>query len=72
VLFRDSLQNPPTSLPVNFYYTTDGTTPTTSSTLWNGSTPILVSATETIKVIATAANYGYGNSAVASATYTIQ
>lgn len=70
--FRDSLQNPPTSLPVSFYYTTNGATPTTSSTLWDGSTPILVSATETIKVIATAANYGYSNSAVASATYTIQ
>jgi beta-lactam-binding protein with PASTA domain/N-acetylneuraminic acid mutarotase len=50
------------------YYTTDGTTPTTSSTIYNGA--INVSATETIQAIAVAA--GDANSAVASATYTIQ
>ena len=49
------------------YYTTDGTTPSTSSTLYSG--PISVTATKTIQAIAVAA--GYTNSAVASATYTL-
>ena len=49
-------------------YTTNGTTPTTSSTKYT--TAISVSATETIEAIAVAA--GYTNSAVASAKYTIQ
>jgi N-acetylneuraminic acid mutarotase len=49
------------------YYTTDGTTPTTGSTVYTG--PIAVSSTETIEAIATAS--GYLTSAVASATYTI-
>ncbi len=49
------------------YYTTDGTTPTPSSRQYNG--PINVDATETIQAMATAPNDG--NSAVASATYTI-
>jgi hypothetical protein len=49
------------------YYTTDGTTPTTSSTAYTG--PIPVSATETLEVIAAAT--GDSNSAVASAAYTI-
>jgi N-acetylneuraminic acid mutarotase len=49
------------------YYTTDGTTPTTSSTLYNG--PLAVSHTETVQAIAIAP--GYPNSGVASATYVI-
>ena len=49
------------------YYTTDGTTPTSSSTLY--SAPITVSSTTTIKAIAMAS--GYTDSDVASATYKI-
>ncbi len=53
----------------SIYYTTNGTTPTTSSTLYNSGTPISVSATTTIEAIAVAS--GYANSPVASGTYTI-
>jgi len=53
----------------SIYYTTDGTTPTTSSTLFSASSPIAVASTTTIEAIAVAS--GYMNSAVASGTYTI-
>jgi Chitobiase/beta-hexosaminidase C-terminal domain len=49
------------------YYTLDGSTPTTSSTLYGG--PITVNVTETVKVIAAAA--GFTQSAVGSASYVI-
>jgi hypothetical protein len=49
------------------YYTTDGSTPTTGSTLVSGA--ISVSSSETLKVLAVATNYS--NSAIASAAYVI-
>jgi len=49
------------------YYTTDGSTPTTASTVYSGS--ITVSATETLQAIAVAT--GYTESGAASAQYTI-
>lgn len=53
----------------SIYYTTNGTTPSSSSTLYASGTPIAVSATTTIEAVAVAT--GYLNSAVASSTYTI-
>src|SRR5438046_10584830 len=49
------------------YYTTDGSTPTTSSIVYTG--PISVTQTTTLRALATAS--GMANSTVASATYTI-
>jgi hypothetical protein len=51
----------------SIYYTTNGATPTTASTLYSG--PITIASTETLEAIATANNSS--RSAVASATYTI-
>ena len=52
----------------SIFYTTNGSTPTTSSTKYSG--PINVTASETIKAIASAS--GYRPSAVASETYNLQ
>ena len=51
----------------SIYYTTDGSTPTTSSTKYTG--PVLVSTSETLSAIA--AETGYTSSPVVSASYTI-
>ena len=53
---------------MTIYYTTDGTTPTTSSTQYTGPILVLVGTT-TVKAIAVAP--GWSQSAVASATYSI-
>ena len=52
----------------DIYYTTDGSTPTTSSTLYSGA--ITIGTTQTVKAIAVKS--GCENSEVASAAYTIQ
>lgn len=49
------------------YYTTNGTTPTTSSSVY--STPLSVTSATTVRAIATSS--GYSTSAVAVAAYTI-
>jgi hypothetical protein len=49
------------------YFTTNGSNPSTRSTLYNG--PVTISATTTLKAIAVAT--GYSNSAIAGATYTM-
>lgn len=51
------------------YYTTDGTSPATSTSALQYSAPITVTSTETIQAIAAAA--GFANSAIVSGTYTI-
>ena len=62
VTISDTTPNP------TIYYTTNGTTPNTSSAIYDG-TAITVSSTETIQAIATAS--GFTQSATAIATYTI-
>jgi len=57
-----------TTTGATIYYTTDGTTPTTSSSVY--STPIAISTTTTVKAMAV--KTGMDNSSVATATYTIQ
>ncbi len=52
----------------SIYYTTDGTTPTTASTLYSVSSPIAVSATTTIEAIAVAS--GYATSGVSTGIFT--
>ena len=54
---------------VSIYYTTDGSTPSTSSTLYAG--PLTVGATETINAFATTTTTGVTASSVSSAAYTI-
>src|SRR5271165_3666745 len=56
-----------TSPNASIYYTTNGTTPTTSSTVYTA--PLTVSASETVQAMATAS--GFFNSNVSSAAYTI-
>jgi hypothetical protein len=50
------------------YYTTDGSTPTTSSAVYSG--PISINRTATVKAMAAAS--GMANSNIASDTYTLQ
>ena len=56
-----------TTAAATIYYTTNGATPTTASTMYAGA--IKVNSTETIEAIAAAA--GFSDSDVATATYTI-
>ncbi|MFY0741512.1 chitobiase/beta-hexosaminidase C-terminal domain-containing protein [Solibacillus silvestris] len=52
------------------YYTTDGSEPTTESTVYNGSTGIVINEAKTIKAFATATDLD--NSEVATFAYTIK
>jgi hypothetical protein len=60
----------PTSPDAVIHYTTSGTTPTVNSPVFSLGAPITVSASETIKAIATMTGYA-APSAVSSAAYTI-
>jgi chitobiase/beta-hexosaminidase-like protein/VCBS repeat protein/List-Bact-rpt repeat protein/FG-GAP repeat protein len=57
-----------TTSGARIYYTTDGSAPTTSSTVYSG--PVSVTRTTTLRAMAAAS--GMADSAVASATYTLQ
>lgn len=57
-----------TTTSATIYYTTDGSDPTTGSSVY--SSPLTVSSTQTIKAIA--AKSGYSNSAIGTAAYTIR
>ncbi len=61
-----TISDPMPGAAIVIYYTTDGTTPTTNSNVYNNGA-ITVSSTETLKAFATA--IGYSASAVATATY---
>ena len=56
-----------TTTGATIYYTTDGTDPTTSSSVFSSSNPISVSTNTTIKAMATAS--GHNNSSIATAHY---
>lgn len=53
----------------SIYYTTDGSTPTTGSTLYSGAFNSVSSGSETVKALCTAS--GYGDSGIASNAYVI-
>lgn len=57
-----------TTSGANIYYTTNGSTPTSSSTRYAGAIP--VTSSTTLKAVASAS--GYTDSAVATATYTLK
>ena len=59
-----------TSPSATIYYTTNGSTPTTQSAVFSISSPITVSATETLKAIAVVPGYA-APSAVGAASYTM-
>jgi hypothetical protein len=61
VVISDSTTGP------TIYYTLDGSTPTTASTVYSG--PLAISASTTVKAIATAS--GYTQSAVGTAVYSL-
>jgi len=59
-----------TTSGATIYYTTNGTTPTTSSAVYTSQIVLTGKGSKTVKAMATKS--GYVNSAVATANYTIQ